>query len=111
MLEKLAERRHDANLMAAALFQWTSNTHSPKAGGHAPLAGLEQLTYHGCMEQKLSLAEELAHLRQLVKSLEGGAKIIRAGRDITQDELRILRLQIALLEKSIKEPRPQTAGA
>jgi hypothetical protein len=111
VLEKLAERRHDANLMAAALFQWTSNTNSAKAGRHSPLAGSEQLTYHGCMEQKLSLAEELAHLRQLVKSLEGGAKVIRAGRDITPDELRILRLEIAFLEKSIKEPPPQTAEA
>jgi hypothetical protein len=60
------------------------------------------------MEKTLSLAEELAHLRQLVKSLEGGAKIIRAGRDITQDELRILKLQIAFLEKSITEPPPKT---
>ena len=60
----------------------------------------------GCME-KLSPAEELARLRQLVKSLEGGAKIIRAGRDITQDELRILRQEIAFLEKSITEPPPQ----
>ena len=39
-----------------------------------------------------------------MKSLEGEAKIIRTGRDITQDELRILRLEIAFLEKSITEP-------
>jgi hypothetical protein len=42
-----------------------------------------------------------------VKSLEGGAKVIRAGRDITQDELRSLRLAIAFLEKSITEPPPK----
>jgi hypothetical protein len=108
VIEKLAARRHDANLMAAALFHGRAILNPPTL---APLAGSEQLTYHGCMEQNLSLAEELAHLRQLVKSLEGGAKVIRAGRDITQDELRILRLQIAFLEKSIKEPSPQTAKA
>ena len=50
---------------------------------------------------------ELAHLRQVVKSLEGGAKVIRAGRDITQDELRSLRLGIAFLEKSITELPPK----
>jgi hypothetical protein len=46
-----------------------------------------------------------------VKSLEGGAKIIRAGSDITQDELRILRLEIAFLEKSVTEPPPKIGGA
>jgi len=58
------------------------------------------------MEQ-LSPAEELARLRQLVKTLEGGAKIIRAGSDITQDELRILRQEIAFLEKSVTESPPK----
>jgi hypothetical protein len=56
----------------------------------------------------LSLAEELTRLRQLVKSLEGGAKVIQEGRDITQDELRILKLQISYLEKSVSEPASQT---
>jgi len=53
------------------------------------------------MENKLLSSAELAHLRQVVRSLEGGAKVIRAGRDITQDELRSLRLEIAFLEKSV----------
>ena len=57
--------------------------------------------------EKLSPAEELARLRQLVNSLEGGAKIIRDGSDITQDELRILRLEVAFLEKSVTEPPHQ----
>ena len=60
--------------------------------------------------EKLSPAEELARLRQLVQSLEGGAKIFRAGQNITQDELRILRLEIAFLEKSITEPPPPQTG-
>ena len=61
------------------------------------------------MEQ-LSPAEELARLRQLVKTLEGGAKIIRAGSDITQDELRSLRLEIAFLEKRRGQDFPGPAG-
>jgi len=44
-------------------------------------------------------AEALARLRELVKSLEGGAKIVRRGQNVTQAELRILNLQIAYLEK------------
>ena len=43
--------------------------------------------------------EELKRLRELVKSLEGGAKIMRAGHDVTLGELRMLRLEIAYLEK------------
>jgi hypothetical protein len=53
-------------------------------------------------------ADELSHLRQLVKALEGGAKVIREGRDMTQDELRILRLQIRYLEKT--KPTPTRDG-
>jgi hypothetical protein len=45
--------------------------------------------------------EALASLRQLVKSLEGGAKIIRQGADVTKAELRLLRLEISYLEKSL----------
>jgi hypothetical protein len=44
-------------------------------------------------------AAALARLRELVKSLEGGAKIIRQGQNVTQAELRILNLEIAYLEK------------
>ena len=62
------------------------------------------------MENKLLSSAELAHLRQVVKSLEGGAKVIRAGRDITQDELRSLRLEIAFLEKRRGQDFPGPAG-
>jgi hypothetical protein len=46
-------------------------------------------------------AEALASLRQLVTSLQGGAKIIRQGVDVTKAELRLLNLEIAFLEKSL----------
>jgi hypothetical protein len=51
--------------------------------------------------EKLLHAEELARQRQLAKSLESGSKIIRGGKDVTQDELRIVKLEIAYLEKTL----------
>jgi hypothetical protein len=51
--------------------------------------------------EKLPPAEELARLRQLVKALESGSKIIRGGQDVTQDELRKVKLEIAYLEKTL----------
>ena len=51
---------------------------------------------------KLSPTEELARLRQLVKSLESGTKIIRAGVDVTKQELAILRREIVYLEKVVE---------
>lgn len=61
--------------------------------------------------REVTPAEALASLRQLVTSLEGGAKIIRQGVDVTNAELRILHLEIAYLEKSLAteergKPRP-----
>jgi len=60
-------------------------------------------------------AEALASLRQLVRSLQGGAKIIRRGVDVTQAELRMLNLEIAYLEKCVvnddrARPSPVKAG-
>jgi len=51
-------------------------------------------------------AEALASLRQLVKSLQGGAKIIRQGVDVTKAELRMLNLEIAYLEKCVVNDEP-----
>jgi hypothetical protein len=51
-------------------------------------------------------AEALASLRQLVKSLQGGAKIIRQGIDVTKAELRLLNLEIAYLEKCVVNDDP-----
>jgi hypothetical protein len=51
-------------------------------------------------------AEALASLRQLVKSLQGGAKIIRQGVDVTHAELRMLNLEIAYLEKCMVNDEP-----
>jgi hypothetical protein len=61
--------------------------------------------------REVTPAEALASLRQLVTSLEGGAKIIRQGVDVTKAELRLLNLEIAYLEKSLAveargKPRP-----
>jgi hypothetical protein len=44
-------------------------------------------------------AAELTRLRQLSKSLESGMKIIREGVDVTAEELKIIKLEIAYLEK------------
>ena len=51
---------------------------------------------------KLSPTEELARLRQLVKSIESGTKIIRAGVDVTKPELAILKREIVYLEKVVE---------
>ena len=48
---------------------------------------------------KLPPADELARQRQLVRSLESGSKIIRAGVNVTVKELAILKQKIADLEK------------
>lgn len=53
-------------------------------------------------------AEALASLRQLVKSLQGGAKIIRQGVDVTKAELRMLNLEITYLEKCVVNDEPAT---
>jgi hypothetical protein len=53
-------------------------------------------------------AAALARLRELVKSLEGGAKIIRQGQNVTQAELRILNLEIAYLEKVLASDENRT---
>jgi len=45
-------------------------------------------------------ASELLRIRQLVKSLESGMKIIREGVDVTAEELKMLKLEIAYLEKT-----------
>ena len=61
---------------------------------------------------KLPPADELARLRQLVKSLESGAKIIRGGADVTKKELAILKREIVYLENLLEGPKaksdPQT---
>jgi len=51
-------------------------------------------------------AEALASLRQLVKSLQGGAKIIRQGVDVSKAELRLLNLEIEYLEKCVVNHDP-----
>jgi hypothetical protein len=63
--------------------------------------------------REVAPAEALASLRQLVKSLQGGAKIIRQGVDVTKAELRMLNLEIAYLEKCVgNEPaRPSPVKA
>ena len=48
-------------------------------------------------------ASELSRIRQLVRSLESGMKIIREGVDVTADELKMLRLQITYLEKVMRD--------
>ena len=48
-------------------------------------------------------ASELVRIRQLVRSLESGMKIIREGVDVTADELKMLRLQITYLEKVMRD--------
>jgi hypothetical protein len=52
--------------------------------------------------QAASPTEELARLRQLVKSLESGAKIIRGGTNVTERELAILKREIVYLEKLVE---------
>ena len=61
---------------------------------------------------KLPPAEELARLRQLVRSLESGAKIIRGGANVTGKELTILNRKIADLEKLVEASgsRPHAQG-
>jgi hypothetical protein len=51
---------------------------------------------------KLPPAEELARLRQLVKALESGTKIIRGGADVTKQDLVILKREIVYLEKLVE---------
>jgi hypothetical protein len=64
--------------------------------------------------EKSPPAQELGRLRQLVKALESGSKIIRGGKDVTQDELRKVKLEIAYLEKTLPaepatQPKPPTS--
>ena len=48
-------------------------------------------------------ASELCRIRQLVKSLESGMKIIRGGVNVTADELKMLRLEVTFLEKAQRD--------
>ena len=49
--------------------------------------------------QELDPKDELAGLRKFLKALESGTKIIRAGADVTAQEIHFLKLEITYLEK------------
>ena len=57
---------------------------------------------------KLPPADEVARLRQLVNSLESGAKIIRGGADVTKKELAILKREIFYLENLLEGPKAKS---
>lgn len=54
---------------------------------------------------ELHPADQLAGIRQFLKSLENGTKIIRGGADVTKAEIGFLKLEIAYLEKVLAAPR------
>jgi hypothetical protein len=56
------------------------------------------------MTGKLTPTEQLARLRKIVMSLEAGTKIFRDGLDVTKDDLRVLKAEIAFLERTFFPP-------